>query len=270
MLNSLEAAGPPSRALLLLEGRALWEAWALAASFPFLCQAPRGDGHGVLVLPGLMASDASTAALRGFLGHQGYVAQGWGLGLNLGLRQGVRAQMLDRLLALHQSTGRKVSLIGWSLGGIYARELAKYQPEVVRTVITLGSPFAGHPRSTHAWRLYETASGQQVGDHDASYVEALRRPPPMPTTAIYSRTDGICAWQSCRERSGDNVENIEVHSSHCGLGHHPAVIYAVADRLAQAEGAWRPFDRSGWRRLVYPDPSRGAEDAAPSQAATES
>ena len=78
----------------------------------------------------------------------------------------------------------------------------------------------------------------------------------MPTTAIFSRTDGICAWQGCMEKTSATSESIEVESSHCGMGHHPAVVYAVADRLAQAEGQWAPFDRSGWRSMVYPDPHR--------------
>ena len=149
----------------------------------------------------------------------------------------------------------KVSLVGWSLGGIFARELAKQAPEAVRMVITLGSPFGGHPKATNAWRVYEMASGEKIDDGNQAFVEALRETPPVPTTAIYSRTDGICAWQSCRERPGPQAENIEVPGSHCGLGHNPAVIYAVAERLAQPENDWRPFERSGWRAFVYRDPS---------------
>lgn len=256
MSATTQALNPPSRTLLLLEGRALWELGAFAASLPMLSLAPRGDGHAVLVLPGLIASDLSTRPLRSFLGNQGYAAHGWGQGRNLGPRPGVQSQMLVQLREIYERTGRKVSLVGWSLGGIFARELAKQAPEAVRLVITLGSPFAGHPKATNAWRVYELASGEKVGDRDHAFVESLRQTPPVPTTAIYSRSDGVCAWQSCRERPAPQVENIEIQGSHCGLGHNPAAIYAIADRLAQPESDWQPFDRSGWRRMVYPDPAR--------------
>src|SRR4030095_1152400 len=132
MQAAAQAIHPPSRTLLLLEGRALWELGAFAASLPILSQAPRGDGHPVLVLPGLIASDLSTRPLRSFLNGQGYKAHGWGLGRNLGPRPGVPSMMLARLRELHQRYERKISLVGWSLGGVFARELAKQAPEAVR------------------------------------------------------------------------------------------------------------------------------------------
>ena len=257
MPASAEAIRPPSRALLLLEGRALWELGAFAASYPLLQMAPRGDGHSVLVLPGLIASDVSTRPLRGFLAQQGYQAHGWGLGRNLGPRPGVQRAMLQTLLELHRAGGSKVSVVGWSLGGVFARELAKQAPHAVRQVITLGSPFTGHPRATNAWRVYEWASGERVDDRGRDLMDAVRTPPPVPCTAIWSRNDGICAWQNCREEDSPIADNIEVTGSHCGLGHNPAAVYAVADRLAQPDGAWRKFDRTtGWRRFVYLDPAR--------------
>jgi pimeloyl-ACP methyl ester carboxylesterase len=149
--------------------------------------------------------------------------------------------------------GRKLSLVGWSLGGIYARQLAKRLPDKVRFVISLGSPFTGSPKATNAWRVYEFASGQRVDDRDNHIAGALADPPPVPTTSIFSRSDGICAWQTCLNLERDEVENIEVYGSHCGLGHHPAAVYAIADRLAQPEGQWNKFDRSGWKSLVFPD-----------------
>ena len=157
---------------------------------------------------------------------------------------------------MSDSHGRKISLVGWSLGGLYARQLAKMMPDRVRSVITLGSPFAGNPKATNAWRVYEMASGRRADEEDARFGGSLAETPPVPTTAIFSRTDGICAWQGCMEKPSAQSENIEVESSHCGMGHHPAVVYAVADRLAQPEGQWAPFDRSGWRSIVYPDPTR--------------
>jgi len=247
---------PPSRSLMLLEGRALHEFGAFIGALPLLRLAPRGDGHPVLVLPGLIASDVSTRPLRLFLRNRGYAVSGWRQGRNLGLRPGVQHAMIDLLEEMNDTHGRRVSLVGWSLGGLYARQLAKMMPQRVRSVITLGSPFAGPPKSTNAWRVYEMASGRRADEQDQRFGGLLSVPPPVPTTAIYSRSDGICAWQGCMEKTSARSESIEVESSHCGMGHHPAVVYAVADRLAQGEGRWKPFDRSGWRALLYPDPDR--------------
>src|ERR1044072_2893079 len=154
---------PPSRTLLLLEGRALPELAAFAATLPLLVSlAPRGDGHPVLIFPGLIASDVSTRPLRAYLRSRGYDVHGWGQGRNFGPRPGVERRMRDHIRELRQHSGRKVSLIGWSLGGVYARQLAKLAPDDVRQVITLGSPFNGSPRATNAWRLYEYTSGRSA------------------------------------------------------------------------------------------------------------
>jgi pimeloyl-ACP methyl ester carboxylesterase len=247
---------PPSRTLMFLEGRAISELGAFLGALPLLSLAPKGDGHPVLVLPGLVASDTSTRPLRSFLQSRGYAVSGWRQGRNLGLRQGVQHAMVDLVHELNDTNGRKVSLVGWSLGGLYARQLAKMMPERVRSVITLGSPFASGPKATNAWRVYEMASGRRADEEDSRFGGSLAATPSVPTTAIFSRTDGICAWQGCMEKTTATSESIEVESSHCGMGHHPAVVYAVADRLAQPEGKWTPFDRSGWRSLVYPNPNR--------------
>lgn len=246
--------GPPSRLLQLLEGRALWEFGATVSVWPLLSMAPKGDGHPVLVLPGLVASDLSTRVLRRFLRERGYYVHGWKLGRNLGLRDGVEKALFERLDSLNQRHGQKVSVVGWSLGGLYARVLAKHNPNSVRSVITLGSPFAGSPRSTNAWRVYEWASGQKSDDPAAH--ERLRGQLVVPATSIYSRTDGIVAWPSSIDVETPTSENIEVYASHLGLGVNPAVLFAVADRLAQPEGAWKPFDRSGIRSVIYPNPAR--------------
>ncbi len=249
---------PPSRALMLLEARAVSEFGAFLGALPLLSLTAKGDGHPVIVLPGLVTSDTSTGPLRSFLKSRGYAVSGWGLGRNFGLRAGIQDAMVDLVKRENDIHGRKVSLVGWSLGGLYARQLAKMLPKRVRSVVTLGSPFAGSPKATNAWRVYEAVSGQRA-EHDSNptFGGDMAKTPPVPTTAIFSRTDGICAWQSCMEKPGKNVENIEVQgASHCGMGHHPAVVYAVADRLAQAEGEWKPFERGGWRSVVYPDPAR--------------
>ena len=254
MPAALKAFDPPTITNLLLETRAIHEFGALLGTLPLLTLAPSGDGHPVVVFPGLLASDLSTKALRMFLESRNYNVSGWGFGWNRGLRDGdgLEEQMLDLLEKQHSQHGRRVSLVGWSLGGIYARQLAKLVPGKVRCVVTLGSPFAGSPRSTNAWRAYEWASGQSADQALPDFADSLVKPPPVPTTAIYSRSEGICAWQGCVEQSGPMSESIEVHSSHCGMGFNPIALYAVADRLAQPEHNWQPFRRDGWKKLVFP------------------
>jgi pimeloyl-ACP methyl ester carboxylesterase len=244
----------PSQLLLLSEARAALELGAFVGAYPLLRMLPPGDGHPVLVFPGFTASDTSTQPLRTFLRNHGYAAHGWELGRNLGLRHGLIERKLARLHALRRQYGRKISLVGWSLGGVYARELAKRMPEDVRLVITLGSPFKGDMRANHASGLYAMLAGHSV--EEASAQHDLSEPPPVPTTAIFSRTDGIVHWKCSVEDPGPRTESIEVDSSHCGLGHHPAALYAIADRLAQPEGGWTHFDRGGWRSLFFPDPRR--------------
>jgi pimeloyl-ACP methyl ester carboxylesterase len=249
---------PPSLALLALEFRAPWEFGAVFPTWPALQRAPAGDGHSVLVFPGLSASDVTTVPLRHYLGTLGYGTSGWSQGFNFGPRAGVLESAQRGLEEAAQASGRKVSLIGWSLGGVYARELAKLNPELVRCVITLGSPFAGHPKSTNAWRIYELTSGRDIEREHAQ--RDLPTAPPVPTTSLYSRTDGIVAWQGSIQRADHaQVENIEVLASHIGIGVNPSAWWAVADRLAQPEGQWKPFDRFGaygLKTLIYPDPHR--------------
>ena len=249
MPHLADSARTPSPLLTLIEGRAVLEFAALIASYPILRTAPRGDGHSVLVLPGLGASDTSTRPLRAFLRDRGYDAHGWNLGRNTGPRKGQREALGERVAALHRQTKRKVSLIGWSLGGIYAREVAKAVPADVRLVITLGSPFA-NPSATAVRRVYEALRGEPMTT-DSARLAHLRAPPPVPATAIFSKSDGVVAWQSCLELDSPQTENIEVQGSHVGLGVNPAALYVVADRLAQGEGNWAPFDRSGLRGFVF-------------------
>jgi pimeloyl-ACP methyl ester carboxylesterase len=240
----------PGPWLLMLEARAPWELAALLAVSPWLRKMPAGDGHPVIVFPGLGASDTSTLAVRQFLQGQGFTAYPWGQGFNLGPRDGVlegcRA-LIEEVQARH---GEAVSLVGWSLGGIYAREMAKEVPDLVRCVITLGTPFAGHPRATNAWRFYEMVSGQHA--HDADLLAEVKRPPPVPTTSIYSRTDGIVAWPCSLNPPGHaHTENIEVHASHVGMGMNPMALYAIADRLRQDPKRWKRFDVQGARRWFF-------------------
>jgi hypothetical protein len=244
---------PPSKWLLPLEFRTFGELAAFGTSLPLLrAISPAGDGHPVIVYPGLGADNLSTLALRRFLKRRGYAVSGWTVGRNYGPRRGVEHSLREQLHEVHRTHGRKVSLIGWSLGGIYARQLAKAMPDAVRSVITLGTPFNGSPQSTNAWRLFELASGKRADSVHRFLNQPVEGAPPVPTTSIYSRTDGVCAWQVCREDPAPNRESIEVQGSHTGLGHHPAVVFAIADRLAQKEGEWQPFVRSGLRALFFP------------------
>ena len=249
---------PPNLALLALEFRAPWEFGAVLPAWPALQRAPAGDGHTAVVFPGLSASDTSTVPLRRYLSTLGYETQGWSQGFNFGPRAGVLQRAKRDLSEACEASGRKLSLIGWSLGGIYARELAKELPELVRCVITLGTPFAGPPKSTNAWRIYELTSGRDV--HREHHSFELPVAPPVPTTSIYSRSDGIVAWQGSYQQSDHSqTENIEVVASHIGLGLNPSAWWAVADRLAQPEGQWRPFERTGLfglKSFLYPDPDR--------------
>ena len=145
----------PGWVRLALEMRAGWEYGASLAVTPLLSLAPRGDGHPVLVFPGLITGDFSTLPLRNYLRSRGYATYPWGLGINRGPREGVVDACFALLDKLSDEHGRAVSLIGWSLGGIYARELDKARPASVRQVITMGTPFTGHPKATNAWRIYE-------------------------------------------------------------------------------------------------------------------
>lgn len=243
---------PPSWMLFAMEGRAPWEWCASLMMSPILGNAQKGDGHPVLVFPGLVTGDFSTLVLRNYIGQLGYAAYAWEQGLNLGPRPGVLARCLEQIQRIHRRHRQPVSLIGWSLGGIYARELAKLLPNAVRSVITMGTPFAESPKATNAWQLYELASGQRVGSD--MHFARLRETPPVPTTSIYSRSDGIVAWQCSVERETDRSESIEIHASHFGISVNPATLYAVADRLAQPHGAWKRFDRDGLpglKRFVY-------------------
>ena len=242
---------PPGRHLMALEGIAApWEHASALAVWPLLRMAPRGDGHPVLVIPGLGASDLSTLLLRQYLSRQGLTAYAWQLGTNLGPQGGKLQALRQRIVDLDARHGRTVSLIGWSLGGIYARELAKMQPHHVRSVITLGTGFSGNLNATNASRFYEFVSGERLGS--TPFHRQLGVNPEVPTTSIWSRTDGVVAWQCSVLEEGPQAENIEVRASHIGMGANPSVLLAIADRLAQPQGQWKAFDKSGWRRLVYP------------------
>lgn len=247
---------PPSPLLFLAEGRAIFEFGSGIALWPLLQLAPRGDGHPVLVLPGFLAGNASTLLMRRYLSTLGYDAHGWSMGLNLGHRQKLEAAMLGQLEQIFGESRRKVSIVGWSLGGAFARLLAARRPEMVRSVLTLGSPIGGGADVTNADRVYRTLNRQKK--NDSSVKKLVAQSLDMPTTSIFSRSDGVVSWRASTIQAGPQSENIEVHGSHTGMGGNPAVLYAVADRLAQPEGEWTAFRRRGLAAIAFPDPDRAA------------
>jgi hypothetical protein len=253
--RAADRAARPSAGLLLSEPiRGLAGLAVLPLAAPWLAAAPRGDGHGVLVLPGLLASDTSTVPLRRFVRWLGYDVRGWDLGRNRGPTEAVLAGLPRMLLAHARRTGRPVSLVGWSLGGVYARELARQHPGQVRQVITLGSPFALHdPRQSHAHGPYQRLSRLHAEGGRLPTREQRARPIDVPSTAVYSRLDGIVAWQACVEPETQLHQNIEVRCGHFGFGVDPATLWLIADRLAVPAGQRRPFRSPPLLRPLYPD-----------------
>ena len=246
------AVRPPSRLMVLAEARAVLELAAFYATFPMLAGLPKGDGHPVLVLPGFLASDNSTKPIRRLLTRLGYEAHGWELGRNVHVDSARVNEMTALLLGIHRRTGRKVSIVGWSLGGVFARELAKMHPEAVRQVITLGSPISDNRNHTNARGLFERLNGKEPQPLREGKFRRLDLAPPVPTTSIYTRGDGIVHWRGSVQAPGGETENIEVRASHVGMGVNPSVMVAVADRLRQPEGAWKPFAPRVEQRWMFP------------------
>jgi pimeloyl-ACP methyl ester carboxylesterase len=245
--------GSPPFSLYLTEpARGLADLASLPLAALWLPAAPRGDGHAVLVLPGLLASDASTLPLRRFVRRLGYHVRGWELGRNRGPTDAVLDGLPAALKALAARSGAAVSIIGWSLGGIYARELAREHPELTRQVITLGSPFAlpetGHTRADSA---YLRRSSQHARNRVPTR-EAVARPIGVPSTAVYSRNDGIAAWQHCIEAETGLHTNVQVRCSHLGFGVDPATLWLIADRLSTPPGPQPPFRPPLLLRPLYP------------------
>ena len=243
---------PPLGLLLTEPARGAWRLGQLAALAPVLAGAPRGEPHGVLVLPGLMATDASTLVLRGVLRRLGYDVVGWDLGRNVGPTARVLDGMPAALEHMAQRSGGPVSVVGWSLGGIFGRELARTRPELVRQVITLGSPFAlTDPRQSRADRTYRRYAGTHARGRVPTRAQ-VARPLEVPSTAVYSRRDGIVAWEACTASESQLHRNVEVRCGHLGFGVDPATLWVVADRLATPPGRQDRFVPPTALRLLYP------------------
>jgi pimeloyl-ACP methyl ester carboxylesterase len=219
----------------------------LQAAWPALAAAaPEGDGHPVLILPGFTASDGMTAPLRDALREKSYAVHAWEGGINTGLTAKKSLHLRQRLEKIfRESGGRKVTLIGHSLGGIYARELAREFPELVRGVITIGAPFGFgmRPGAVPAvlQRLIETLSGEVFSRRGGDLAARLLTPPPLPVTSIFSKADAIADWRACLNPEAPLAENVEVAASHLGSVWNAETFAVVLDRLAQPEGGWKPF-----------------------------
>ena len=241
---------PPSRRLLLLEPRGLMDIPALLAAAPFLMTAPRGKKHGVVVLPGFGADDRSTVLLRRYLSLLGYDAHGWKRGRNIRSPGSDVPAVIEQIKVLQAKHGLPVTLIGWSRGGIMAREIARQIPESVRMVITLGSPFAD-PTANNVGVIWKLITGEDVPRNPVR-VRQLAEPIPVPATAIYTKSDGVVAWRACLEKPSAKAENIEVRSTHIGLGFHAPALWAIADRLAQKGATWKPFKPTPFVAPFFP------------------
>lgn len=243
--------------LLLAEApRATLELAAATALAPLLAAERRGDGHPVLVVPGFLHQDASTMVLRAYLRWLNYSVSGWEMGANLGSSESVVSGLRSRVASLAESSGEKITIIGWSLGGLYAHELARRAPGSVRHVVTLGSPIqlAGR-RGRSVSAAFDRLARLHVSSPLLTRPWREAGPLRVPATSVYSRSDVIAPWRACRLNPGKHRQNIEVFGSHHGLGHNPAVLHLLADRLAQPEHGWEPFAPGRVVRGAYPSAS---------------
>ena len=251
MTNTAGDIRPPSALLFAIEGRGIFGIARLFAAAPFLATATRGSGQPVIVLPGLGGGDRSTLAIRRYLSFLGYQTHGWNRGRNMRPAGADVEPVAAQIRSLHRATGRPVSLVGWSRGGVIAREASRLAPEAVRMVITLGSPFAA-PAATNILSSWRLITGESFLAPNAEQLLRLAIPVPVPSTSIYSRADGVVAWQACLEVEGPNRESVEVRGSHIGLGFNPTALWVIADRLAQPLGTWAPFRPGALAAALFP------------------
>ena len=221
----------PSLRLLMMEARFFPELARCWLDHAALADLPRGAGQPVLVVPGFGASDFHTRPLCRALKKLGYSVHGWGLGLNTGMNSRVRKVLAAKVAALHIEHGVKTTLIGWSLGGVFVRELARQSPEHVAQLFTLGSPFNVTPAANNMLPLFKLMNRGKPVKLDMEGFLRRAEPPPVPCTALYSKTDGVVAWQTACEREAPNTENVEVSGSHFGMVCNPQVIRVIAKRL---------------------------------------
>jgi hypothetical protein len=232
----IDALQPPSPNGLLREARGFLEFPRLLFRSIELVLQPRGHGQPVLVLPGYGAGDGSTAFLKTYLRLLGYRVSGWHLGRNSGNVAELMPRVLRRVLSMHKRAQQRVHLIGWSLGGFIAREAARERPDLIHQIITLGTPVIGGPKYTVVAHRFR----RRGIDLDAMEAEiASRNSIRLRTrvTALYSRYDGVVAWQACIDENGKNVEHVEVTTTHMGFGFSPQVYKIIAQRLSDSGSA---------------------------------
>ena len=206
------------------------------------------------MLPGFGAADRATAQLRWLLRDLGYRTYGWRLGTNLGPTPDIVHGLDERIARIRATNDNQpITLIGWSLGGIYARVLARQHPEHFRQVITMGSPFRTRMGDrTAVSGLWESLQPLHDPSFFASFLNDERPPLHVPTTSIYSRSDGVVSWRLCLEEKSPIAENVEIVGSHSGMGFNTAVAFVIADRLSQSPGQWARFRSPLWLRALYP------------------
>ena len=248
-------AKPPSLAYAVAElPRAILEFACLLPGHSILANAPPGDGHPVFTLPGYRSNDTSMTILRRYLARWGYAPHPWGLGTNLGVgyeRLDYEERFLVRLIEVVEASGTPASLIGWSQGGVIAREIAKARPDLIRQVITLGSPIADTPEATTLFRLFKHTSAEELTNEMMSFLREVATPlPNVRCICIYSSTDGIVSPDIAQDLVSPNVENICVNASHFGMTVNPRILFIIADRLAQSEADWQPFNANAWEWLL--------------------
>lgn len=253
----VESMSRPSLLWLISEpGRALLE-YGLSIPYNKISEkfSSQGDGHPVMVFPGYLSSEKSTLVLRQFLEKQGYDVYDWGLGRNVGKIEYLEI-LLEKIEEINIKTGKTISLIGWSLGGIFARQLSKERPDIVRQIITLGSPFSGLAEPNNiSWVYRILNSGKKVSDINQEFLKNVPLQALVPTTAVFSKEDGVVSWKHCIEKDlGPFHQNIQVRGSHIGLGVNPSVFSIITDRLKLDKDNWEKYKSTGiiTKKLIFP------------------
>ena len=228
-MSTIEA---PSILATARESLSVLEFGRLMAASPALALQPRGRGEPVIVLPGFGASNTSTVPLRRYLAWLGHEVHGWELGRNTGNVRELLPQVVDQVRQIYARSGSPVNIVGWSLGGVIAREVARDHPETVRQVITMGSPVVGGAKYTSMGGLFEQR-GVDLDKMEASIAARESTPISVPVTSIYSKNDGVVGWKASIDRHNSQVEHFEVRTTHLGLGISPDVFKIIARKLAR-------------------------------------
>lgn len=252
---SRDSIKPPTKLDTALDAlRAVKDVASFVSNRSALNNAPSGDGHTVLVLPGFLTNDNATVFIRQRLRKLGYNAQPWRLGLNLGptSKRDIDTLLLERIKELYLTSGHRISLVGWSLGGLLAREAARQHPEMIRQVIALASPISGSMENTSLWDLYIKTFGRDLSREELeARIEKVSHPVPnVAFTSIYTKEDGIVAWQISQVEESEFSQNVQVKASHMGIIFNPRVLAVIANRLAQPDGQWQRLDEASQRSLL--------------------